>query len=78
MITAEVSKQPNESNTSILRRFNKKVQGLGTIRKVRSERYAVRKLSDFKKRRDALKRLTKRATIAKLRKLGKIRDVSSR
>lgn len=78
MITAEVKKQANESGSSTLRRFNKKVQSLGTIKKVRKERYKIRKLSDFKKRKDALKRLEKRATIARLKKLGKIRDVNSK
>ena len=78
MITAEVTKQQNESGAQTLRRFNKKVQSLGTIKKVRKDRYRTRKQSDFKKRKDALKRIEKRATIAQLRKLGKIKDAPSR
>lgn len=74
MISAEVTKTPTESNTSVMRRFTKKVQGLGTIKKVRKLRYSSRKLSDFKKKKEALKRIDKITSIERLKKLGKIKE----
>lgn len=78
MISSEVTKTTNESNTSVLRRFSKKVQGLGTIRLIRGLRYNSRPLSPFKKKKNALKRQEKRVEIEKLKKLGKIKDVVRR
>ena len=76
MIVAEVKKTGTESNANLLRRFSKRVQSLGLIRKVRGGRFAVRSKSALKKKTDALKRLDKQATYARAWKLGKIRDVA--
>jgi len=78
MISAEVTKATTESNASVLRRFTKKVQGLGTIRLVRKLRYSARQLSDFKKKKEALKRIEKRTNIDRLKKLGKIKEREGR
>ena len=74
MISSEVTKNANENNTSLLRRFTKKVQGVGTVKLVRGNRYASRALSDYKKKKEALKKITKRTNIDRLKKLGKIKE----
>ena len=74
MISSEVTKNANENNVSLLRRFTKKVQGVGTVRLVRGNRYNSRPLSEYKKKKEALKKITKRATIERLKKLGKIKN----
>jgi ribosomal protein S21 len=68
----EVKKNPNENNSSVLRRFSRRVQESGIIRKVKSGRYSVRKESKLKMKKSALKRMERRNEIEKLRKLGKL------
>ena len=68
----EVRKNPNENNGSVLRRFSRRIQESGIIRKVKSARYNVRKESKLKIKKGALKRLGRRREIEKLRKLGKM------
>jgi ribosomal protein S21 len=68
----EVRKNPNENNASVLRRFSRRIQESGIIRKVKGSRYNVRKESKLKIKKSALKRLGRRQEIEKLRKLGKM------
>jgi len=68
----EVKKNPNENNSSVLRRFSRRIQESGIIRKVKSSRYNVRKESKLKVKKSALKRISRRKEIEKLRKLGKM------
>jgi hypothetical protein len=72
MINIEVSKNSNESNTSMLRRFTKKVQGSGILPRVRSIRYATRTESSYKKKVRTLNGLKKKANIEELIKMGKM------
>ena len=76
MIVAEVTKTGAESNANMLRRFSKRVQSLGLVRKVRGGRFSERSKSELKKKADALKRLKKQADYARAWKLGKIRNVT--
>lgn len=69
----EVRKNPNENNSSILRRFSRRIQESGIIRKVKGGRYNLRKESKLKIKNSALKRLGRRREIEKLRKLGKMK-----
>ncbi len=69
----EVRKNPNENNSSVLRRFSRRIQESGIIRKVKSSRYSVRKESKLKVKKSALKRISRRKEIEKLRKLGKMK-----
>jgi ribosomal protein S21 len=69
----EVKKNPNESNTSVLRRFSRRIQESSIIQKVKGGRYNVRKESKLKVKKGALKRMGRRKEIEKLKKLGKIR-----
>ena len=68
----EVKKNPNENNSSVLRRFSRRIQESGIIRKVKGSRYNERAESKLKIKKSALKRMAKRKEIEKLRKLGKI------
>lgn len=69
----EVKKNPNENNTSVLRRFSRKVQESSIIQKVKGNRYNERKESKLKLKKGALKKLGRRKEIEKLRKLGKMK-----
>lgn len=76
MIVIEVKKESaGESNLSIIKRFGRRVQSSGMIRHLKSTRYAARPKSDFKRKRETLKRIARRAEIEHLRKLGKLPDV---
>ena len=68
----EVKKNPNENNSSVLRRFSRRIQESGIIRRVKSSRYNERKESKLKVKKSALKRIERRKEIEKLKKLGKI------
>ncbi len=68
----EVRKNPNENNSSVLRRFSRKIQESGIIRKVKGARYNLRKESKLKVKNSALKRMSRRREIEKLKKLGKM------
>ncbi len=69
----EVKKNPNENNSSVLRRFSRKIIESGIVRKVKGSRYNVRKESKLKIKKSALKRMDRRREIEKLRKLGKMK-----
>ena len=69
----EVKKNPNENNSSVLRRFSRRIQESGIIRKVKGTSYNVRKESKLKVKKSALKRMGRRKEIEKLRKLGKMK-----
>lgn len=72
MIRIEVKRESSESTASALRRFSKRVQGLGLVKRLKAHKSAERKLSDYKRKKAALKRLARRAEYVRLKKLGKI------
>jgi ribosomal protein S21 len=73
MITViEVKKNTNESNMSLVRRFTRKMQESGIIRKVKSKRYNERIESKVKIKKGTLKRIAKKKDNERLFKLGKI------
>ena len=71
----EVTKTENESNSSLLRRFTKRLQGSGVLRHVRGQQYITRPESKFKKKARALKRIMKKKEFERLTKLGRIEPV---
>jgi ribosomal protein S21 len=71
----EVTKNPNENNLSVLRRFQKRVQGAGILPRVRSKRYSDREKSENVKRAKTLSRIERRDMINDLLKQGKMREV---
>jgi ribosomal protein S21 len=76
MINIEVTKGASENNLSVLRRFQKRVQGAGVLTRVRSRRYTERVKSENVKKAKTLAYLKKKETTAELVKLGKITEVS--
>lgn len=73
-INVEVEKNNNESSANVIRRFQKRVQGAGIIRKVRDGRYRTREKSDNVKRFAKLKKLVKKDVYEKALKLGKVQE----
>lgn len=74
-INIEVTKGPNENNLSVLRRFQKKVQGAGILNTVRGKRYNERVKSQNVKRAKTLAYLERREKINELLKLGKLNEL---
>jgi ribosomal protein S21 len=68
----EVKKNPNENNASVLRRFSRRVQESGIIRKVKGTRYNERQESKLKIKKSALKKMKRRKEVERLKKLGKM------
>jgi ribosomal protein S21 len=56
-LNVSIQKNQSESPSSVLRRFTKKMQEWGGLNKSRSKRYAVRSLSYYKQKKEALKKI---------------------
>lgn len=74
MILVQVTKNQSESPTSLIRRFTKRVQDSGVIRRAKSLRYNERELSYYKRKMATLKKIESRKNIERLKKLGKIKE----
>lgn len=70
----QVTKNNNESSANVIRRFTKRMQNAGIVRKVRSLRYHERIKSRNVQKEARLKKLTKKANYELLHKLGKVQD----
>jgi ribosomal protein S21 len=55
---------------ALIRRFSKRVQGAGIVRKVKSIRYKTRNQSRTRRRTSALRRITKQEKNATLERMG--------
>ncbi len=73
-INVEIEKNQNESSANVIRRFTKRVQHSGIVRKVRSVRYHERVKSRNVRRTSRLKKLIKKETFERLFKLGKVQE----
>lgn len=71
-VIVEVKRNDNENSISLIRRFTKRMQGSGALRRVRSLRWATRKSSPFKAKKSALVVLSRRREYELLKKLGKL------
>lgn len=69
--TIEVKKAASENNMTLVRRFSRRVQEAGIIQTVKGKRYSERAPSKLDRKTGALKRLTRRKEIERLKKLGK-------
>lgn len=78
MIGVAVKKNANESTPSLLRRFSKRVQGSGIVRKAKSIRYHLRSVSKNKRRGSALRRIGRQEERAQKEKLGLIQPRTRR
>lgn len=77
MINVELTKNNNENNLSLIRRFSKKVKSSGIIKKVRSIRYKQRAESKSTRKKKALKTIRRKAEIDEMIKLGKMPERKS-
>lgn len=71
-VNVEVVRNANETTASLIRRFTKRVQGSGILPRMRGLRYSERPLGKLGRKKQALKRLSRKAERAILEKLGKI------
>jgi len=68
----EITKNQNENNASVVRRFQRRVQEANIIREIKGKRYNERPKSKLAQKASALKRMARRKEIEKLKKLGKM------
>lgn len=78
MINVQVDRNASENALSLLRRFNKRVQGAGIVPFVRSNRYKARNQSRLGRKRHTLNRMRRYAQVQKLIKLGKLQERTTR
>lgn len=72
MINVSVERNQNESASSVIRRFTKRVQDSGVLPRVRSLKEAERSLSHYKRKKATLEVIRRRAENTRLMKLGKL------
>ncbi len=75
---AEVTKNEQENDVNLIRRFQKRVQGAGIIQRMRSNRYHIRIKSGNVRRKQTLKVIKRRAEVQELIKLGKMEPRTTR
>jgi ribosomal protein S21 len=68
----EIKKNENESTINLIRRFTKKVQVSGILKRVRQLRFRNRPKSELRKKEEAIKKAKTKKRMDYLRKLGKI------
>jgi ribosomal protein S21 len=78
MINVQIEKNPNESSINMIKRFTKRVQSAGVLRKVRSNRYKSRTPSEYTKKKHTLAALGRQIETQRLIKLGKIIEKAPR
>ena len=69
-VNVSVEKHGTENSMSLIRRFTKRVQGAGIVRRVKGNRYRLRAQSKGKRKVSALTRVTKRAKALEQEKMG--------
>ncbi len=77
-VNAEVRKNDAENDVNLIRRFSKRVQGVGLIQGLRKRRYHARDTSSAVRRKQTLKALARRAYVQEQIKLGKMEVRTSR
>ena len=74
----QVQKHTNESSANVIRRFTKRVQNAGIVRRVRDNRYHSRVKSSNVRKTARLKKLTKKENYELAYKLGKTAETNRR
>ena len=69
-VNVSVEKHGTENSMSLIRRFTKRVQGAGIVRRVKGNRYRLRMQSKTKRKVSALTRVAKRAKAVEMEKMG--------
>ena len=70
----QVEKNNNESSANVIRRFTKRMQNAGIVRKIRGQRYYARTKSRNVQKETRLKKLARKKEYETLHKLGKIQE----
>ena len=70
----DVKRKKKDSNMSLIRNFSRKMKQSGVLRKKRSQRFFERKVSDYRKKMDALMKITKTKKYEKDLKMGTIKQ----
>ncbi len=71
-VNVQVTKNEKESSANVIRRFTKRMQNAGIVRRMRDNRYYERTKSDNVRRTSRLKKLAKKEAYERDLKLGKI------
>jgi len=71
-INVQVEKNQNESSANVIRRFTKRMQNAGIVRKMRDRRFYERTKSSNVRKEARLKKLAKKENYEKMYKLGKV------
>lgn len=77
-VNVAIKRNKNENNTSLIKRFTRKVQSSGVLPKVRSLRYAERIKSQNVRKKKRLVSIKRKEDILNLIKLGKMPEPQSR
>ncbi len=67
----EVVAEAKDNSTGLLKKFTQKMRTAGVIQRVKSIRYSDRALSDFKKKKEKLRKMKRLAELERAKKLGK-------
>jgi ribosomal protein S21 len=78
MINVQVERNPNENNTSIIRKFTRRVQDSGVLNRVRGLRYYERAASTYVQKKKTLKKIARKDETDTLIKLGKMKVFTRR
>lgn len=70
----QVTKNNNESSANVIRRFTKRMQNAGIVRKIRGQRYHNRIKSRNVQKESRLKKLARKEEYEMMYKLGKVQD----
>lgn len=73
-VNVQVTKNEKESSANVIRRFTKRLQNAGIVRRVRNQRYFEREKSNNVRRLARLKKLAKKETYERDLKLGRVID----
>ncbi len=68
----QVEKNQNESSANVIRRFTKRMQNAGIVRRMRDNRYYARMKSSNVRKEARLKKLAKKEAYEKDYKMGKV------
>jgi hypothetical protein len=70
----DVKRKKKDSNMNLIRSFSRKMKQSGVLRKKRSKRFFERASSDYRKKMDALMKITKTKKYEKDLKMGVIKQ----
>lgn len=71
-INVQVEKNQNESSANVIRRFTKRMQNAGIVRRMRDNRYYSRTKSQNVRKEARLKKLAKKEAYERDYKMGKV------